>query len=216
MDVVRAIVASSRSFGIVMTVSTHSRSSSRPRSACSARFLPSNLNGFVTTAIVSAPSSLARLAMTGAAPVPVPPPIPVVTNTMSAPSRLSISLSVSSSAAWRPTFGSAPAPSPLVSFAPIWILCGAPLSFSACRSVFATMNSTPSRPALTMRLTALLPPPPTPTTLIRAPARPSSSSFNRSVDVSTPPCCPCRRPAMLRPPFHSPASPGFAGLKRIP
>ena len=53
--------------------------------------------------------------MTGAAPVPVPPPRPVVTNTMSAPSSASISLSVSSSAACRPTFGSAPAPSPLVS-----------------------------------------------------------------------------------------------------
>ena len=104
-DVVRAIVASSRSFGIVITVSTQSRSSSRPRSACVCRFLPSNLNGLVTTAIVSAPSSLARLAMTGAAPVPVPPPRPVVTNTMSAPSSASISLSVSSSAACRPTFG---------------------------------------------------------------------------------------------------------------
>ena len=41
---------------------------------------------FVTTAIVSAPSSQARLAITGAAPVPVPPPRPVVTKTMSAPS----------------------------------------------------------------------------------------------------------------------------------
>ena len=111
------MIASSRSFGIVMTVSTQSRSSSRPRSACSWRFLPSNLNGLVTTAIVSAPSSLARLAITGAAPVPVPPPRPVVTNTMSAPSSASISFSVSSSAACRPTFGSAPAPSPLVSLA---------------------------------------------------------------------------------------------------
>ena len=179
-DVVRAIVASSRSFGIVITVSTQSRSSSRPRSACICRFLPSNLNGLVTTAIVSAPSSLARLAMTGAAPVPVPPPRPVVTNTMSAPSRASISLSVSSSAACRPTLGSAPAPSPFVSLPPIWILFGAALSFSACRSVFAMMNSTPSSPACTMRLTALLPPPPTPTTLMRAPVRPSSSSLNRS------------------------------------
>ena len=50
-----------------------------------ARASPSNLNGLVTTAMVSAPSSLARLAMTGAAPVPVPPPRPVVTKTMSAP-----------------------------------------------------------------------------------------------------------------------------------
>ena len=123
--VVRAIVASSRSFGIVMTVSTHSRSSSRPRAAWAWRLLPSKRNGLVTTAMVSAPSSLARLAMTGAAPVPVPPPRPVVTKTMSAPSSASISFSVSSSAAWRPTLGSAPAPSPLVSLAPIWSFTGA-------------------------------------------------------------------------------------------
>ncbi len=36
--------------------------------------LPSDVNGFVTTAMVSAPSSLAHCAATGAAPVPVPPP----------------------------------------------------------------------------------------------------------------------------------------------
>src|ERR671913_465217 len=62
----RSIVASSRSLGIVITVSTHSRSSTRPRSAWVARRLPSNLNGLVTTALVSAPSSVARLAITGA------------------------------------------------------------------------------------------------------------------------------------------------------
>ena len=104
----RSIVASRRSFGIVITVSTASRSSWSPRSACSMRRRPSNLKGLVTTAIVRAPSSVARLAMTGAAPVPVPPPRPVVTNTMSAPSSVSISLSVSSSAACRPTFGIRP------------------------------------------------------------------------------------------------------------
>ena len=48
---------------------------------------------------VSAPSSLARLAMTGAAPVPVPPPRPVVTKIMSAPSSAWMIFSVSSSAA---------------------------------------------------------------------------------------------------------------------
>ena len=121
------MIASSRSLGIVMIVSTQSRSASRPRSACSCRFLPSNLNGLVTTATVSAPSSLARLAMTGAAPVPVPPPRPVVTKIMSAPSSAWMIFSVSSSAADRPTFGSAPAPSPFVSFAPICSLIGAAL-----------------------------------------------------------------------------------------
>src|SRR5687767_7588321 len=42
------------------------------------------------------------------------------------------------------------------------------------------MNSTPSSPTCTMRLTALLPPPPTPTTLMRAPVRCSSASFSRN------------------------------------
>ncbi len=142
--------------------------------------MPSNLKGLVTTAIVSAPSSVARLAITGAAPVPVPPPRPVVTNTMSAPLSAEMSASVSSSAACRPTFGSAPAPSPLVSLLPIWIFTGAGFARSACASVFATMNSTPERPACTMRDTALPPPPPTPTTLMRAPLRSSSSSVRRS------------------------------------
>ena len=43
------------------------------------------LNGFVTQATVSAPSSFAMAATTGAAPVPVPPPMPAVMKTMSAP-----------------------------------------------------------------------------------------------------------------------------------
>ena len=37
------MIVSSRSFGIVMIVSTQSRSASRPRSACSCRFLPFEL-----------------------------------------------------------------------------------------------------------------------------------------------------------------------------
>jgi hypothetical protein len=162
MLVLRSRTASRRSFGIVITVSTASRSISSPSSACRWRFLPSNLKGRVTTAMVRAPSSVASDAMTGAAPVPVPPPRPVVTNTMSAPDSAWIRLSVSSSAAWRPTVGSAPAQSPLVSFAPIWILIGAGFERSAWASVLATTNSTPDRPACTMRVTAC-PAPPTPT-----------------------------------------------------
>ncbi len=52
----------------------------------------------------------------------------------------------SSSAALRPTSGLPPAPSPLVSCGPSWILVGARLVSSACASVLAAMNSTPSRP----------------------------------------------------------------------
>src|SRR5688572_23685554 len=64
------------------------------------------------------------------------------------------------------------------------------------RSVLATLNSTPSRPALAMRLTALLPPPPTPTTLIRAPVRPSSSSLSRSIEAVSEPVIVCLASAM--------------------
>ena len=117
--------ASSFSLGMTMVVSTESISSCRPRSAWFWRRLPSKANGLVTTATVRAPISLASEAMMGAAPVPVPPPSPVVTNTMSAPSRASMILSASSSAALRPTSGLAPAPRPLVSFTPSWILTGA-------------------------------------------------------------------------------------------
>jgi hypothetical protein len=145
-----------------------------PRSACIMRRLPSNANGRVTTATVSAPISLASDAITGAAPVPVPPPSPAVTKTMSAPSSASMILSESSSAARRPTSGFAPAPSPLVSFTPSCSLIGAFDICSACTSVLAVMNSTPTTPAAIMRFTALLPPPPTPITLMRAPCCESS------------------------------------------
>ena len=139
------------------------------------RRLPSNAKGRVTTATVSAPISLASEAMTGAAPVPVPPPRPAVTKTISAPSSDSMILSESSSAARRPTSGFAPAPSPLVSLTPSCSLIAALELCSACTSVLAAMNSTPSTWAAIMRLTALLPPPPTPITLMRAPRGEASS-----------------------------------------
>src|SRR3990172_4508882 len=84
----RSTTDRSRWLGIVMSVSTTPRSSAIPCSACWARFLPSKVNGFVTTATVRIPSSLATAATMGAAPVPVPPPSPAVTKTMSAPSRM--------------------------------------------------------------------------------------------------------------------------------
>ena len=72
------------SFGITINVSTFGYNLLIPFIALVILCLPSNLNGFVTTATVSMPSSLASCAITGAAPVPVPPPIPQVINTMSA------------------------------------------------------------------------------------------------------------------------------------
>src|SRR6185369_2959496 len=142
------------------------------------RLPPSISNGRVTTATVRMPSSFATCATTGAAPVPVPPPMPAVMNSMSEPSIISMMRSRSSIAAWRPTSGSAPAPSPLVMLQPI---CRPTFTFeclSACASVLMQMKSTPSIPAEIMCATALPPPPPTPITLITAPWFSVSASTN--------------------------------------
>ena len=117
---------------------------------------------------VSAPTSRAISQMMGAAPVPVPPPMPQVMNTRSALARTREISSRFSSIACRPISGRAPAPSPRVSFFPIWIFTSDLELRSACASVLTEMNSTPSRRSSIMRLTALPPPPPTPTTFIRA------------------------------------------------
>src|ERR1700754_3813294 len=149
-----------------------------PVSADPRRLRPSMSNGLVTTATVRMPSSLATCATTGAAPVPVPPPMPAVMNSMSEPSIISMMRSRSSIAAWRPTSGSAPAPSPLVMLQPI---CRPTFTFeclSACASVLMQMKSTPSIPAEIMCATALPPPPPTPITLITAPWFSVSASTN--------------------------------------
>ena len=139
-----------------------------PSSARRVRCAPSNAKGWVTTPTVSAPCSRAIWAMTGAAPVPVPPPSPAVTKTMSAPRTASFSSSRLSSAASRPTRGSAPAPRPFVIVPPMWIFTSASHIDSACASVLTAMNSTPRTPASIMRLTAFTPPPPTPITLMTA------------------------------------------------
>ena len=73
----------SRSLGMVISVSTLSRSVSHDFSAVRRRLAPSKLKGLVTTPMVSAPTSRATSAMTGAAPDPVPPPMPAVMKTMS-------------------------------------------------------------------------------------------------------------------------------------
>ena len=112
------ITSSIRSFGMTSNESTNSPSSFMPCSAAAIRFLPSNWKGRVTTATVKIPFSRASWAITGAAPVPVPPPIPAVMKTISVPSSAAAILSRSSVAAWRPTSGFAPAPSPFVSPSP--------------------------------------------------------------------------------------------------
>src|SRR5690606_33795205 len=132
------------------------------------RLGPSKENGVVTTAMASAPSSRATSAMTGALPVPVPPPMPAVMKTRSQPRSASATRSRSSSAAFSPISGLAPAPKPLVRWSPIWMRTSARLVASTCASVLAATNSTPLRPVSIMRLTALLPPPPSPMTLMTA------------------------------------------------
>ena len=168
IDVFLSIICNNLSFGITTNVSTFPFRLSIPRSACASLFFPSNVNGFVTTPMVSIPISFAHAATVGAAPVPVPPPIPAVTNTMSAPRNASAISDLLSSADCAPTLGSAPAPSPLVIFSPICILVFAFEICSACLSVFTAMNSTPFIPASIILLTALFPPPPTPITFIIA------------------------------------------------
>ena len=135
-----------------------------PSSACSRRREPSKPNGRVTMPTVSAPSSRAMRATIGAAPVPVPPPAPAVTKIMSAPFRSALILSYSSVAAWRPSSGLEPEPSPLVTPPPMCRVTCASDCWSDCRSVLIAMNSTPSIWVSTIRLTALTPAPPTPTT----------------------------------------------------
>ena len=167
-EVCFSTTCSKRSFSITISVSSLSRRLSIPCSACCERFRPSKPNGFVTTPTVSAPSSRPSSATTGAPPVPVPPPSPAVMKIMSAPLSASFSSSRLSCAAARPTAGSAPAPRPRVAAEPMWIFTSASQTISAWASVLTAMNSTPERPASTIRLTAFVPPPPTPTTLITA------------------------------------------------
>ena len=64
--------------------------------------------------------------------------------------------------------GTAPAPRPFVTFSPIWIFCDACESVRSCLSVLIATNSTHLTSASIILFTALLPPPPTPITLIFA------------------------------------------------
>ena len=88
--------------------------------------------------------------------------------TMSESTRAWAIFSESSSAARWPIVLSPPAPRPRVILSPIRILCGASDWRSAWASVLQAMNSTPIISARIIRLTALLPPPPTPMTRISA------------------------------------------------
>ena len=178
--------SSSFSFSTTTSESTLASSSVRPASALVMRRPPSQSNGLVTTPTVRMPMSLAMRAMTGAAPVPVPPPMPAVMNSMCAPRIAWRMSSAAASAASRPLSGLLPAPRPLP---PSWMVADASVRPSACASVFAQMNSTPCTWRLTMWSTALLPPPPTPITLIWVPAlKPSVSIISMLMGYSLSVC----------------------------
>ena len=190
--------------GMTIRVSTASRSLAMPSSAISILRRPSKSKGLVTTATVRMSMSRVIWASTGAAPVPVPPPMPAVTNTMSAPRTTFSSASLSSRAALSPTSGTPPAPRPCVSLLPIGTLSGDRELCSACRSVLIVMKSTCCRPDAIMRLTALLPPPPTPITLIEVRLEPRSS-LSLMVIVPLPVL---RAPLLYRLPAAAAAVPG--------
>jgi len=179
-------ISSSLSLGTTISVSTFFLSLSIPEIALFILTLPSNLNGFVTTPTVRIPRFLAISATIGAAPVPVPPPIPHVTNTISLPFMYSVSSSLLSSAAFSPISGIAPAPSPFVSFSPICTQFMALQRLRCCLSVLTQSNSTPLIPSSIIRLTALLPAPPTPTIKIFAA---DSTSLDNISNKTLPPSC---------------------------
>mmetsp|Transcript_6032 Transcript_6032/g.20278 ORF Transcript_6032/g.20278 Transcript_6032/m.20278 type:complete len:291 (-) Transcript_6032:14-886(-) len=161
------MICSSLSLDTTMSVSTAFCRFSMACVASRMRRRPSNWNGLLTTPTVSAPASLATSATTGAAPEPVPPPMPAVTKTRSAPATASAISERDSSAAWRPTCGTPPAPSPRVTIAPMlrafesgWVRA------SAWASVFTLQKVTPCTSVSIMRVTALPPAPPTPMTLM--------------------------------------------------
>src|SRR3989344_1532786 len=155
--------------GTTMAVSTLGVKFSMPSSATTILRVPSKRNGLVTTATVKAPASRATSAMTGPAPVPVTPPLPQVIKNISDSKKRSWILSFDSLGASRPILGTEPEPKPRVNFSPIWSLVSAWQFKRIWASVLTATNSTPLIcPEEIIELTALLPPPPTPKTLILA------------------------------------------------
>ena len=129
---------------------------------------PSKWKGLVTTPTVSMPRSRAMRAMTGAAPVPVPPPMPAVMNTMWAPSRCSMISSGASSAAARPTSGLRAGAEALGEVrAELDAALGARVHQLPARRCWRRRIPRPAGSSAIMLLTALVPPPPTPITVIR-------------------------------------------------
>mmetsp|Transcript_311 Transcript_311/g.410 ORF Transcript_311/g.410 Transcript_311/m.410 type:complete len:283 (+) Transcript_311:339-1187(+) len=171
-------------FDTTITVSTFSLKRVIASVACLILLLPSKANGLVTIATVNAPLSFEISETTGAAPLPVPPPMPLVMKHRSAPLTMALISSLDSSAAKRPTSGSPPAPNPLVTDDPMFSTC-APFALerpSAWASVLMAQNSTPLMRVSSMRSTALVPPPPTPNTLMTQGDSPPSGMRGETLD----------------------------------
>ena len=115
-------ISSKRSLGMTRIVSQCSLSRSSPHSAFCLLKFPSELNGYVTTAMVRAPWSLASRAICPAAPVPDPPPMPAVMMANWVSSVIFFKMFSDSRAAASPFVGSPPAPLPLAVL-PINIFC---------------------------------------------------------------------------------------------
>src|SRR5438093_6193617 len=182
-----------------MTPSAALLSSCRPNCAWRIRFPPSTSNGVMTMPSTSAPHSLAIRATTGLAPVPVPPPSPAMMKTMFASATSARIGSSSSSAAARPRAGSPPAPSPRILREPRLSFVPTLNWRSAFASVCSTANATPGNSCAARWLTALLPAPPTPRTLMSQPGL-RGTSTGASVSMIVVMCRECRhscRPLIL-------------------
>jgi hypothetical protein len=142
-----SIILNILSFGITISVSTHSFILLNHSIAFSNLLFHSKEKGFVTTHTVRIPNSFAACAITGAAPVQVPPHIPAVIKSISVSSKCLLISSIFSSAAFLPISGFAQAPSHLVRFSQMLTLSFAKLFSKACASVFTAINSTPSIPS---------------------------------------------------------------------
>ena len=153
---------------MMMRVSTFLASASMPVSAWLARLRPSKVKGLVTTPTVSAPSSRAISAMTGAAPVPGAAALAGGDEHHVGALEDLADLVPALLGRRAPHLGIRARAQPRVILPPMWSFTSASHISSAWASVLTAMNSTPLSPASTMRLTALVPPPPTPTTLITA------------------------------------------------
>ena len=159
----------SRSFGIVIRVSTWALSSSAAFSATSLRLAPSNAERLGHDADRQRAGVLRQLGddRGGAGAGPAAEPGGDEDHVRVGEGLGDLLASPPRPPARRSTL-SPPAPRPRVILSPMRILCGASDWRSAWASVLQAMNSTPIISARIIRLTALLPPPPTPMTRMSA------------------------------------------------